>query len=66
MTWILSYVSLTWTMKRKRLPPGIEYLSTVTVKKKNAPYLNLPSVENQEKRNIRYSFVSEKPKWKVK
>lgn len=54
-------------MKRKRLPPGIEYLSTVTVKKKkNAPYLNLPSVENQEKRNIRYSFVSEKPKWKVK
>lgn len=55
-------------MKRKRLPPGIEYLSIVTVKKKkkNPPYLNLPSVENQEKRNIHYSFVSEKPKWKDK
>ena len=56
-------------MKRKRLPPGIEYLSIVTVKKKkkkNPPYLNLPSVENQKKRNIHYSFDSEKPKWKVK
>ena len=67
MTWILSYVSLTWTTKRKRLPPGIEYLSIVTVKKKkNPPYLNLLSVENKEKRNIHYSFDSEKPKWKVK
>ena len=48
-------------MKRKRLPPGIEYLSIVTVKKKkkkNPPYLNLPSVENQKKRTIHYSFDS--------
>ena len=44
-------------MKRKRLPPGIEYLSIVTVKKKNPPYLNLPSVENQEKRNIHYLVI---------